>query len=131
MHYVKTALYILVCLVAISATLFSMLWLYSPDILILQLLPGMQGSVTYKDFIIPAVAISGVIGVVHLLAIFHLLQGDAKGYNYALAGGILLMLWMVLQMMILGSAHWLHFIYLFVGLLTCLVAWQLKGKWAL
>ena len=108
-----------------------MLLLYSPDMEILQRLPGMQGSVGFKDFLLPAVVISGVIGAVHLLAIFHLLQGETKGYNYALAGGSLLMLWMILQMMIFASAHWLHFIYLFLGLLTCLIACQLKGKWAL
>jgi len=36
----------------------------------------------------------------------------------------------LVQLLLIQAAHWLHFIYLGIGLLIILIAYQLKGKWA-
>jgi hypothetical protein len=37
--------------------------------------------------------------------------------------------WIIIQVMLIRSLHWLHFIYLGMGILVVLIAYQLKGKW--
>jgi hypothetical protein len=126
----RAALYILVCGIAVCSTLFAMLLLYNPRIEILQLLPGLQEGSANRDFYLPAILTSAIAGGLHLLAVFHLFQRQRKAYSYAIAGGVFVIIWMILQMMIIGYAHWLNLIFLIAGLMSFLIAFQLKGKWA-
>lgn len=125
----KTTLYILSGAIAICSSLLAMLLLYDPHIGLLQRLPGIHQAGNFKN-ILPLVLTAAIAGCLHLLAIFYLLQNQSKAYSYAIAGGLFVFIWMISQMMILGYAHWLYLVFLMAGLLCFLIAFQLKGKWA-
>jgi hypothetical protein len=127
----RAVLYILVSFLAATTTLFGMLLIYNPHGQLLSMpLTLLEGNVV-TNYLIPGILVSGTVGTVNLLAVFYLLQRQSRAYNYAIAGGLLVIVWVILQMMIIASAHWFYFVYLTAGMLTILIAYQLKGKWAL
>ena len=85
-------------------------------------------STPFHDFTIPGILITAV-GVVNLVAVVTNMQRNANRYNWALAGGIMITGW-VLGHIIMMPFSWLQLLYLGVGMLTILIAYQLKGKWA-
>jgi hypothetical protein len=58
------------------------------------------------------------------------MQRNKNRYTWALAGGLVLCGWIIAQLILIRQISWLQFVYLGVGLLTILTAYQLKGKWA-
>ena len=79
---------------------------------------------------VPGILLTIIVGGVNLFAIFYNIQRHDKRYSWAMAGGFLLIGWLIAQMILIRTLHWLHFIYLGIGLLIILIAFQLKGKWA-
>lgn len=126
----KSLLFFLVAFIAISASLSGLLLISEPDGSILNLPVSILEATPFKDFLIPGIILTGVVGGINLLAVFFNLQRHTNRYNWALAGGITITGWIIAQMILIQTAHWLHFVYLAAGILIMLVAWQLKGKWA-
>ena len=127
----KPVLYILVSFLAVSSSLLAMLLLYNPHMQIFQLLPGIKEGIGIRGFVISAIFISGITGCLHLVAIFHLIQKENRAYNCIIAGNIFVMMWTILNMMMIGAAYPIYLIYLLIALMSFLIAYQLKGKWAL
>jgi len=84
----------------------------------------------FKDFTIPGVLLAVLVGGTNLLAVFFNLKRQAGRYNWALAGGIFITGWIIGQLILIGASHWLQAFYLVIGILVILIAYQLKGKWA-
>jgi hypothetical protein len=126
----KTLLFIMVSFIAVTATLSGLLMISKPDGSILNLPLGLLEGTPFKNFLLPGILLTVLAGGTNLLAVFYNMQRHPNRYNWALAGGIMISGWIIVQMIILHAAPWLHFVYLGIGLLIILIAYQLKGKWA-
>lgn len=125
----KTILFMLVSCIAITATLSGVFMISDPDGGILNLSPFILENTPSKDYRIPGILLTVVVGGVNLLAVFFNLQRHPNRYNWAIAGGFMICIWISVQLLLTQAAHWSHFIYLSMGVLIILIAFQLKGKW--
>ena len=126
----KSLLFILVSFVAVTATLSGLIMISNPDGGVMNLPLSLLDGTPFKDFLIPGILLSTIVGGVNFLAVFYNIQRHVNRYNWAMAGGIMISGWIVVQMILIQAAHWLHFLYLGIGILIILLAYQLKGKWA-
>ena len=126
----KTLLFILVSFIAVTSTLSGLLMISRPDGEILNLPISLLEGTSFKDFLIPGILLTTIVGGVNLLAVFFNMQRNPNRYNWAITGGVTITGWIIAQMILIRTIHWLHFIYLGIGLLIILIAYQLKGKWA-
>ena len=126
----KLLLFILVSFVAFTTTLSGLIMISNPDGNTLNLPLSLLDGTPFKDFLIPGILLSTIVGGVNLLAVFYNMQRHVNRYNWAIAGGIMIGGWIIVQMILIRAAYWLHFLYLGIGILIILLAYQLKGKWA-
>ena len=126
----RTLLFILVCFIALTSTLSGSLMIIRPDGALLGLPVSLLGGTPFKDFLIPGILLTSVVGGVNLLAVFHNLKRHTSRYNWAIASGIIITGWIIGQMTLIKAFHWLHILYLVIGIFIILIAYQCKGKWA-
>lgn len=115
---------------ALTSFVTGLLLISRPDGSILQLPAALLQETPFKDFLLPGIVLAGVVGGINLLAVFYNLMRHAARYNWAIAGGVVMTLWIVAQFLLINVFHPLQLLYFFSGILTVLIAWQLKGKWA-
>lgn len=125
----KTLLFILVSFIGLTATLSGLLLISNPDGEIMNLPIYLLDGTPFKDFLIPGILLTAVVGFINLLAVVYNMQRHPNRYNWAMAGGFMISGWIIMQMILIQVAHWLHFLYLGIGIFTILLAYQLKGKW--
>jgi hypothetical protein len=126
----KILLFILVSFIALTASLSGLLMISRPDSEILNLPIGLLEGTPFKDYLAPGILLTTIVGGVNLLAVLSNMQRHPNRYNWAITGGIVITGWIITQMILIRTLHWLHFIYLGIGFLIVLIAYQLKGKWA-
>ena len=126
----KSLLFFLVSFIAVTSTLSGLLMISNPDGKILNLSLNLLEETPFKNFLIPGILLTTIVGGVNLFAVFYNIQRHHNRYNWAMAGGIMISGWVVVQMILIQAAHWLHFLYLGIGIFIILLAYQLKGKWA-
>lgn len=126
----KPLLFILISFIAVTSTLSGLLMISRPDGEILNLPINLLEGTPFKNFLIPGILLTTIVGGVNLLAVFFNMQRHPNRYNWAISGGVAITGWIIAQMILIRTIHWLHFIYLGIGLLIILIAYQLKGKWA-
>jgi len=126
----KTILFILVSFIAITAALSGLVMISNPDGGLLNLPLSLLENTPFINYRIPGILLTTFVGGINLVAVFLNLQRHPGRYNWAMAGGFMISIWILVQLLLIQAAHWLHFIYLGIGLLIILIAYQLKGKWA-
>lgn len=126
----KSLLFILVSFIAVTSTLSGLLMISNPDGGIMNLPLGILNGTPFRNFLIPGILLTTIVGGVNLLAVFYNMQRHVNRYNWAMAGGIMISGWIIVQMILIHAVHWLHFLYLGIGILIILLAYQLRGKWA-
>ena len=126
----KALLFILVSFIAVTSTLSGLMMIYRPDGAILHLPVNLLEGTPFKNFLIPGILLATIVGGVNLLAVFNNLRRHANRYNWAIAGGFMIIGWIIAQMTLIKVFHWLHIIYLIIGVLIILISYQCKGKWA-
>jgi hypothetical protein len=126
----KTLLFILVSFVAFTAIVSGLLMVSNPDGSIMNLQLSVLKSSPFKNFLIPGIILALVVGGTNLQAVIASIQGAPTRYSWAMAGGAMICGWIIVQMILINAFSWLQFVYLGIGLLTILIAYQLKGKWA-
>ena len=126
----KTILFILVSFIACTATLSGLLMISKPDGGILNLPLSLLENTPFKDYMMPGILLTLIVGGINLVAVFFNMQRHPNRYNWAMAGGFIISTWILVQLFFIHAAHWLHFIYLGIGVLIILISYQLKGKWA-
>jgi len=126
----KTLLFILLSFIALTSTLSGLIMMGNPDGLIMNLPLSLLDETPFKDFLIPGMLLATIVGGVNLLAVFYNIQRHPSRYNWAIAGGLMITGWIVVQVILIHTVHWLNFLYLGIGILIILLAYQLKGKWA-
>ncbi len=126
----KTVLFILVSFIAVTALVSGIMLVTNPDGKIMNLSVGLLEGTPFKDFVIPGLLLAVLVGGTNLLAVFFNLKRQFSRYNWALAGGVITTGWIIFQIILIGASHWLQAFYLVIGILVILIAYQLKGKWA-
>jgi uncharacterized membrane protein len=126
----KALLFILVSFAALTAIVSGFIMINNPDGNIMNLRLNLLEGTAFKDFRIPGLILAIVVGGINLLAVFYNLLRHQTRYNWAMAGGTVISGWIIIQMILIGAFHWLHVLYLVIGILIILISYQLKGKWA-
>jgi hypothetical protein len=126
----KTILFILIALVGITACIPGLLLLFRPDGSMLQLQTGMLKTTPFNDFRIPGFLLAVLVGGTNLWAVASNIKRRANRYNAAMAGGAVTILFVIAEMLLITQTSWLQFLYLGIGILIVLTAYQLKHKWA-
>jgi hypothetical protein len=126
----KSLLVILISFISFTAILSGVLMISNPDGGISKLSLSLLEGTPFKNFLIPGILLAIIVGGINLLAVFHNIKHQPTRYNWALAGGITISGWIIGQMIVIHSVHWLHILYLGIGILIILLSYQLKGKWA-
>lgn len=126
----KTFLNLLLGFVAMSSTFSGLLLIMQPDGSVLNLSTSLLSGTPFPDFSIPGLLLSVVVGGIHLVAIVQNMKHAVSRYNWAMAAGLVLASWIIVQMLLIDAVNWLQFLYLFIGVLTIFISYQLKGKWA-
>lgn len=84
----------------------------------------------FANFLFPGILLASLVGGSALLALFFWMDRQhAKAYNWSLASGGILSVWILFQMLLVQWFHWLPLVFLVVGLGIVLGAVQLKKKW--
>jgi hypothetical protein len=125
----KALLFILISFVAFTAFICGLIMISNPDGRAMGLDLILLKETPFNNFIIPGIFLSSV-GVVNLIAVFFNIKRHNNRYNWALAGGVMIFGWIVVQMILIQMFYWIQFLYLVIGILIVLVAYGLKGKWA-
>ncbi len=125
----KTLLFMLLSFVAVTATISGLIMISNPDGKVMSLALSVLDVTPFKNFMVPGMALT-TMGVINAIAVFFNLQRHTNRYNWAMAGGAMVGGWIVVQIILIQTLHWLQFVYLCAGLLIILIAYQLKGKWA-
>jgi hypothetical protein len=126
----KTLLFILVALVGITATVSGLLLISKPDGSMLQLQTGILRTTAFNNFLIPGLLLFVFVGGINLWALTCNIKRSANRYNAAIAGGVVTIIFVITEMFLIIESSWLQFLFLGIGLLTILTAYQLKHKWA-
>jgi hypothetical protein len=124
-------LFVLIAFVALTATVSGLVIITNPaDGGAIPLQKEMLANTPFKNFLIPGIILMVLVGGVNMIALALNIKRHSGRYNWAMAGGVMLTGWIVVQMILLNAFSWLQFVYLGTGLLIALTAYQLKGKWA-
>lgn len=126
----KKILVFLITFIALTSIVSGIYMVIYPAGTIMNLSIILLEGTPFKDFQIPGLILSIIVGGVNLLALFFMLQKNRYRFNWAMAGGIILVGWIAGQVMLIETLHWLHFIYFGIGVINVLIAYQLNGKWA-
>lgn len=124
----RTLLFILVSFVAITSLISGLLIITYPDGSVMQMSTDLLKTSPFKDFLIPGIVLTVLVGGTNLLAAFFNMKRSAYRYDWALAGGVMICGWTIVQMILINMFFWLQFVYLGVGIVIMLIAYQLKGK---
>ena len=126
----KLLLFILVSFLAVSATLTGFWLISNPDSGILQLPSGLLDGTPFNNFRPPGIFIAVLIGGVNFLAVFLLIKRHSAQYSWALYGGVITVLWLIVQLLLNKQYFLWEMVCLIIGLVIILIAYHLKGKWA-
>jgi hypothetical protein len=126
----KSFLFILVAFLGVTSTVSGILMISKPDGSILNLPPGLLEGTPFSDYLLPGIILTVFVGGVNLLAVYFNLERHPGRYNWSIAGGLMICGWIVVQVILINTIHWFHFLYFIIGIMTLLTAYQLKGKWA-
>jgi len=126
----KSFLFILVSFLGVTAMISGILMISNPDGSILNLSPALLEGTPFTNYLLPGILLATLVGGVNLLAVYFNLERHPSRYNWAMAGGFMICGWIVVQVLLINTIHWLHFLYFITGVVIILAAYQLKGKWA-
>jgi len=125
----RSLLFILVSFIAVTSLISGIILIGNPDGSMMNLPLSLLEGTPFKDFKIPGILLAFVVGGINLLAVFFNLKRGRNRYKWAMAGGLVISGWILIQMILTGVIHWLHIFYLAIGILIILFTFQLRGKW--
>jgi hypothetical protein len=82
----------------------------------------------FKDFRLPGFLLFILVGGVNIIAVYYNMISDARRYNWAIAGSVIVILWSLTQYFLLETSFVIDMFYLFLSISIILISMQLKGK---
>lgn len=126
----KTILFLLSSLIALTSLISGLLMISDPQGSVMNLSTSLLTGTPFESFLIPGILLTLVVAIPNLLAVFYNMQRHPLRYKWATAGGVAVCGWILVQLILLNTLYWLHFLYFAIGIMIILVSYQLKGKWA-
>jgi len=126
----KTILFLLVAFTALTALSSGIMMIYDPSGSFFQMSESLLSGTPFKNFLVPGIVLALIVGGTNLAAVVLNLMRNKNRYNWAIAAGVMISGWIVVQMIMISAFSWLQLLYLVIGILTILLAYQLEGKWA-
>jgi hypothetical protein len=126
----RALLIFLLLFVALTAIPCGMMLVFEPNGSLLQLPLDVLGSTPFHSFLIPGVFLSIMVGGLNAIASVMCMFKKPFQYRWAMAAGVMLSLWILSQWAMISGFHWLQFFCFGIGILITLIAYQLRGKWA-
>ncbi len=126
----KTLLFILISFLALTSFISGLLILSHPDGSSLTLRLDMLKDTPFHNFLVPGLVLTILVGGTNLIAVVYNIKRLPNRYNWAIAGGVMIICFILTQIILIKATSWLQFLYLGIGFLVILIAYQLKGKWA-
>jgi hypothetical protein len=114
--------------VAFTSLISGLILVSYPDGSVMEMSVDLLITSPFKNFLIPGIVLTILVGGTNLMAVFFNMKRSANRYDWALAGGIVTCGWVLVQMLLINTFFWLQFVYLGVGIVVMLIAYQLKGK---
>ena len=124
----KSMLFLMLSFIGVTTVLSGILMMSIPDGSILSLPLSILNNTPFEDFKLPGLLLFLFVGCVNIMAVFYNLIKHPKRYNWAIAGGIVTVIWIFFQFLLIQQSMWLDIVYLLCGLIIILTALQLKGK---
>jgi hypothetical protein len=81
----------------------------------------------FRDFLVPGLLLAGVVGGINTLAGVLLLLRHPRANAEAMVSGALLAMWIVIEVLIIRHVHWLHAVYLALGVAIGVIAAAREG----
>lgn len=127
----KKILYLLITLMAVSAFVSGLLLIRNPMGESMGLSLSLLEGSPFPDYFFPGILLILLIGTPHLLSLIYLARNHRHQFLMVMASGLVLMSWIIIQILLIHTANWMHYYCLGTGLMEVLIALQLKGKWVL
>lgn len=124
----KTLLDILLFFVAITALISGVIIILYPDGSMMQMSTDLLKTSPFKTFLIPGIVLTVFVGGSSAVALVLNILKNKRRYEWAIAAGVMTCGWVIVQMVLINIFFWLQFVYLGLGILMILIAYQLKGK---
>lgn len=124
----KSFLFLLVSFIALTSTLTGILLMSVPDGVILNLPLSLLKDTPFHNYFIPGLLLTLFVGLPHFLAVYFNLIRHPRRYNYAIAAGMILCVWMIAQISFFKGILWADMTMILMGLMIVLIAYQLRGK---
>lgn len=127
----RVALLILTSFITLTALPSGLVMMLEPNGSPLGLSLSLLLNTPFPDFFIPGLVLALIVGGSSLVSLFLLMNQSPVSYKIALAAGVVLAIWMVAELILIPYYHWLQGLYLAIGILVALTAYQLMGKAAI
>lgn len=125
----RLLLVLLLSFITLSAVVSGMMMLCYPDGSFLGLSLTLLKDTVFQSFAIPGIILAVAVGGTSLIAVVLNVLAHPMRYNWAIAAAVVLAGWIIVQITLIHTLHWLQLVYLFLALMLLLLSWQLKGKW--
>lgn len=114
--------------VAITALISGVIIILQPDGSMMQMSTDLLKTSPFKTFLIPGIVLTVFVGGSSAVALVLNILKNKRRYEWAIAAGVMTCGWVIVQMILINIFFWLQFVYLGIGILMILIAYQLKGK---
>jgi CHASE2 domain-containing sensor protein len=110
----RSALFVLIMFVALTSIVSGLLMISDPPGTLLNLPLNILRQTPFKNFLIPGILLV-CVGSVSLFAGFCNAQRYRSRYKWSIVAGLLISGWIIIQMLMINTIHWLHLLYLLTG----------------
>lgn len=108
--------------VGLTAALGGAAFIARPDGSLVGMPLSVLDSSPFRDFLLPGLLLAILVGGTNALAGALVLAKHPKGDAEAIVSGALVSGWIVIQVLLIRSVHWLHVVYLALGIAIIAVA---------
>jgi hypothetical protein len=127
----RRILFALVIFMAVSSISSGLLMITNPDGMIFGLTSALLEDTFFPDYFFPGILLTVLVGFSSLLAVYFMSKRHSRQYTWSLLAGVVLVIWIIVQMLMIHTATWLQYSFLGAGIFMILISLQLKNKWIL
>ncbi len=124
----RMLLTILLFFVAVTSLISGVIIMLYPDGSVMQMSTELLKTSPFKTFLIPGIVLTLFVGGSSVIAFVLNIRKHIRRYEWAIVAGLMTCGWVLVQMLLINALFWLQFVYLGIGIVMMLIAYQLKGK---
>lgn len=113
--FLKNAVFGLIVFVGVTSAFGGAVLCFDPEGNLLQLPLSVLQHTPFKNFLIPGLVLALPVAGVNFMALVYLLAGKACRYRWAIAAGMMIIGWIIVQVVMIRVFFWPQMLYLFCG----------------